>query len=249
MCIVELKNQKTDFGVVVGSAFGVVDIDGQPVSEDWLVIKVDPDRVGENHICGAVAARRGQRGLQWVPRDWYGVYVSGVEHLRRGAWVRKCGRTTGDTVGEVGFAYAHAKFDDNPTETRELTVITSAFGDTPIFGGQGDSGAAVVDRQGNLVGVVLSGTRGQPTVLKGHENLGPVFVTYINPASSSSNALARRLDAESSCDSWISITCQGSSKSMAPLNIIRNWIRTRSAVEIEESFAVEYFSLDRMVIA
>jgi hypothetical protein len=51
--IAELKNQKTDFGLVVGSAFGVVDVDGQPVSEDWLVIKVNPDRVGENHICGA----------------------------------------------------------------------------------------------------------------------------------------------------------------------------------------------------
>lgn len=180
--IIELKNQKTDFGLVVGSAFGVVDVDGQPVSEDWLVIKVNPDRVGENHICGAVAARRGQRGLQWIPRDSYGVYINGIEHLSRGTWVRKCGRTTGDTVGQVGFAYAHAKFDDNPTETREWTIITSAFGDTPIFSSKGDSGAAVIDRQGNLIGVVLGGTKGRPTVLKGHENLGPVHVTYITSA-------------------------------------------------------------------
>jgi hypothetical protein len=47
---------------------------------------------------------------------------------------------------------------------------------------KGDSGAPVVNDGGEVVGLVLGGTDGTPMMLKGHEELGPVCVTYISSA-------------------------------------------------------------------
>jgi len=40
----------------------------------------------------------------------------------------------------------------------------------------------VVNRVGDLVGIVLGGVSGKPIELEGHEELGPVYVTYITSA-------------------------------------------------------------------
>ena len=39
-----------------------------------------------------------------------------------------------------------------------------------------------MNRVGNLVGIVLGGVSGKPIELEGHEELGPVYVTYITSA-------------------------------------------------------------------
>jgi hypothetical protein len=46
---------------------------------------------------------------------------------------------------------------------------------------RGDSGGPVLDMENKLVGLVLGGTDGSPTVLEGHERLGAVWCSYIRP--------------------------------------------------------------------
>ena len=46
----------------------------------------------------------------------------------------------------------------------------------------GDSGAPVVDHTGAVVGFVFAGCPGMPMALDGHEELGPVYVSYIESA-------------------------------------------------------------------
>lgn len=181
--ISKYKNLDTAYGDVVASAFGIMEADGLKVSEDRLLMRVNPARVGKNHIYASMAVKAaGSRGLAWTPHDYTGVFVNGVDNLAKGLWVRKSGRSTGDTIGRVQFAYSHAKLDGNPCETREWTVISSPFSDYGVFSSEGDSGAAVVNRKGDLVGVVLGGTGGKPIELEGHEDLGKVFVSYLTPA-------------------------------------------------------------------
>lgn len=97
--------------------------------------------------------------------------------------MRKAGCRTGDTIGKIQFAYAHAKLEKNDSETCEYTIVTSVYGETKIFADFGDSGAAVVNRMGDLVGFFLGGVSGKPIELAGHgENLGHIYVTYITSA-------------------------------------------------------------------
>lgn len=181
--ISKYKNLDTAYGNVVASALGVMEVDGSKVSEDWMLMRVNPARVGKNHVYASMAVKAaGSRGLAWTPHDYTGVFVNGVNNLAKGLWVRKSGRSTGDTIGRVQFAYAHAKLKGNPCETREWTVISTHFSKYGIFSSEGDSGAAVVDKKGDLVGVILGGTSGKPIELEGHEDLGKVFVTYLTPA-------------------------------------------------------------------
>ena len=181
----KLKKLDTTFGTVAASAYGVIQSDDDKfISEDWLLIKVAPDKAGINHLRGSVAltGKPPRPGLAWTPRDSYGVFVNGVDQPREGMWVRKAGRSTGDTVARIEFAYSHAKLLDNPVETREWTIVSSVFSEKDVFAVEGDSGAPVVNRVGNLVGVVLGGVCGKPLELHGHDELGKVYVTYITPA-------------------------------------------------------------------
>ena len=181
--LANMRKFDANFASVVASAFGIVDVNGHNVSEDWLVMRVNHDRVGVNYVRASVAGGiPGVRDVVWTPRDSCGVFVKGVDDVRKGMYVRKAGRGTGDTVGRIQFAHAHAKLEGNPAETREWTIVTSVFSDARIFAENSDSGAAVVNRMGDLVGVVLGGVSGKPIELKGHENLGKIYVTYVTPA-------------------------------------------------------------------
>jgi len=180
-----LKQLDTTFGTVAASAYGVAQSDNDKfISEDWLLIKVAAEKAGINHIRGSVvlAGKPSRPSLAWTPRDSYGVFVNGVDQPREGMWVRKAGRSTGDTVGRIEFSYSHAKLLDNPVETREWTIVGSVFSEKDVFAVERDSGAPVVNRVGNLIGVVLGGVCGKPLELPAHDELGKVYVTYITPA-------------------------------------------------------------------
>lgn len=136
----ELKSLDNSFGVVVASGYGVVQIDGRNVSEDWLLIEVPAHKTGVNHVRAITfppGPGRSFRELEWTPRDTYGIYVNGLDDLTKGMWVCKAGRSTGDTVGRVQFAYSHCKLTGNAVETREWTIVSSVFGDKPIFAKKG----------------------------------------------------------------------------------------------------------------
>jgi hypothetical protein len=71
-----------------------------------MLMRVNPARVGKNHVYVSMAVKAaGSKGLTWTPHDYTGVFVNGANNLAKGLWVRTSGRSTGDTIGRVQFAY------------------------------------------------------------------------------------------------------------------------------------------------
>jgi len=62
-----------------------------------------------------------------------------------------------------------------------------------FFSEKGDSGAPVISNWGEVLGFILGGSDGRPLVLKGHEELSPVYVTYISPATMVMKRIAKKM--------------------------------------------------------
>lgn len=163
------------FGRVHCGERTVLDYDGEPMSSDIALIKLSTDRQGQNKIM----FERIMKQWKWSPRDAESVYFTGREGIAFGDCIAKVGKTSGVTVGNIGFRYNAVLFDDS-TETTSEFVVVSGAGER--FARAGDSGGPVINTAGNLVGFILGGTNGNAKLLKGHENLGPVFATYISPS-------------------------------------------------------------------
>ena len=116
-----------------------------------------------------------------VPEGRCRMFVVGSGEIRTGMRVVKAGRNSNATVGSVAFVYGHVQFEDTPLETQEYTIIAESYEN--IFSIKGDSGAGVIDEEGRICGFVLGGTHGAPSLLKGQEALGPLYVSYITPFS------------------------------------------------------------------
>jgi hypothetical protein len=134
-------------------------------------MKVSKTRCGKNYFTYPVR----EDYEHWFPRDGLRVYVVGAGLLQIGINIIKSGRKTGVTEGLVDLVYAHAKLQDSPEVTEEFTIVSES--PLRIFSASGDSGAAVVDEDGFIVGMILGGTEGAPMKLEGHEALGPVWAT------------------------------------------------------------------------
>ena len=157
---------------------------------DWCLIEVCPNKVGKNVIAGSFQMADEE---EWIPRDREKLYIRGIGDIRPGEEIRKAGRATGETRGAIEFAYSFASFEGTDVHTREWCVVTSPM--SKIFSGKGDSGAPVVCTFGEVIGFIVGGTAGRPMELVGHENLGPVFVTYISDASIIMQRIANKLGA------------------------------------------------------
>jgi len=115
----------------------------------------------------------------WSPRDSSHLSVAGWEKPIFGVAVAKAGRTTGTTIGSVEFRYAHVRFPgDGGITTSELCILGQGAN---RFAETGDSGSAVFNSTGKLVGLVLGGTYGVPVKAIGHEALGEIHLTYMMP--------------------------------------------------------------------
>lgn len=79
-----IRNFDTTFGSVIASGFGKAEADGYYVSEDWLVIKVNSDRVGMNCVRAAVGSGlRGATEIFWTPRDLNSSFMKGVANIQK----------------------------------------------------------------------------------------------------------------------------------------------------------------------
>ena len=169
-----LKSLKLSFGEVLCSGFGVVEYHGMRVNNNWAIITVDSARVGKNRV--SFPLRLDGSRNRWKPRDYRGIYITGIGDLNVGEYVTKAGRATGTTIGQVSFAYSKTKLEFCCETTSEYTILTRTP-HTKVFSGKGDSGSLVVNCDGKGVGIVLGGTDAVPMALEGHENLGPVSAT------------------------------------------------------------------------
>jgi hypothetical protein len=172
-----LKEQKYDFAMAEHSECKTTTHDGRTIWVDWVVMKVDPARLGSNLITYPV----GKNVSRWYPRDGIRMFVVGSGEIRTGMRVVKAGRNSNATVGSVDFVHGHVQFEDTPLETQEYTIVAESYEN--VFSNKGDSGAGVIDEEGRICGFVLGGTRGAPCHLKGHEALGPLYASYITPFS------------------------------------------------------------------
>jgi hypothetical protein len=82
----------------VWSEFTVVDYEDRQVKSDWVLIQVEPDRMGTNYIASQVGKR--VTTAKWIPPDGNGVYLRGIRNLSTGIEVSKTGRPTGWTSDE-----------------------------------------------------------------------------------------------------------------------------------------------------
>jgi hypothetical protein len=89
-------------------------------------------------------------------------------------------RRRGHTEGQSEFAYSFAQIENYGKITRAWCVLKK-WNRVP-FSDAGDSGVPVVAPTGGLVGFVFAGCGGRPMDLKGHDELGHVYVSYIESA-------------------------------------------------------------------
>jgi Peptidase family S64 len=173
----DLLDLEVEFGEIVASEFDIIDYEERRINSDVAIIRVLPSRNGCNRIIFPFAWSSSK--TEWVPRDYTGIYVSGVDHIRDGTIVVKSGRASGTTEGRISFRYAYVNLEGTGITTSEYCVVS----ETPrnLFCEQGDSGAPVVDKNGSVVGTILGGTYGKPKKLIGYESLGDVYAGYITP--------------------------------------------------------------------
>lgn len=93
-------------------------------------------------------------GVPYKPLEVRGLgIITGVRRSRKGRRVSKYGATTGLTSGvDLGWAKKQLHF---PDKTKYWVKVISGY-----FAREGDSGAAVLDANRNLVGLVVSGIPG-----------------------------------------------------------------------------------------
>ncbi|KAH6902434.1 hypothetical protein BKA70DRAFT_1520761 [Coprinopsis sp. MPI-PUGE-AT-0042] len=108
-----------------------------------------------------------------VPEQELSCPTSLNAHNDRGMPVFKSGTGTGTTFGWVNGLKTLVRYRIKDTffDSRELTVIPYT-NDDQSFSGPGDSGSAVLDRKGRVVGMITSGTEGVRT---------KVDLTYATP--------------------------------------------------------------------
>lgn len=174
----EWRNLDFTFARAVWSEFTVVDYEERRMTSDWVLIQVEPERAGTNHVASEVGKLASEN--KWVPRDKSGVYLRGKGDLQFGSQVSKTGPATGWTRGVVSLRHGFVKLGA-PTYTMEYTITNSEHGNR--FSEQGDSGAVVFNARGEAVAMVLGGSVGERKVLKGHESLGRVCCSYLTPLS------------------------------------------------------------------
>ena len=185
------------FGCAIYSECEVITHQERQIWSDWVAMKVNKDRVGNNFI--EFPLHRDDR--PWYPRDGARLFVVGEEELKSGMEVVKAGRSTPTHPGIIAFVYGHVALkgladeersktpsgmamdveDNSEIETSEFAIITS--NPENRFSLKGDSGAAVIDGYGKVCGMVLGGTTGEPVALKGYEGLGKVYCSYVTSFS------------------------------------------------------------------
>ena len=165
------------FGTVVASEFCAVMYEGHLINSDLCVIKAISERVGKNRL----TLDNEPGWVLWHPRDNEGsLILSGSGRLELGTRVAKVGKATAATQGTVEFRYARAKLSGATDKyTSEFCVLSDDR--LTRFSDAGDSGGAVVNETGEVVGMILGGTYGFPKMMEGHEALGEVFFTYVTP--------------------------------------------------------------------
>jgi len=95
--------------------------------------------------------------------------------------VAKVGRTTGTAKDQLKFRLADVRFTQTEEFTSDYCVMRADDGKGDRFSNLGDSGGIVVNTTGEVVGIILAETVGQSKIIKGHENLRKVWLTYVTP--------------------------------------------------------------------
>ena len=146
---------------------------------DWALIKMRNATSPRNRI-KTRHHRQAKKDLTMVPTDVDGNYYIVTENdLSVHDRVFKYGRTTEYTEGKVLGVKAGVKFRDQVTASKEFAVASEDIFER--FARRGDSGAAVMGEFGSLKGLLLGGTEANQVVLSGHEDVGPLAVTYVTP--------------------------------------------------------------------
>ncbi|KAI9837413.1 MAG: hypothetical protein M1837_002980 [Sclerophora amabilis] len=119
---------------------------------DWALIEVQPDREGTNRLPPREAIDSDVR-KRYEP--------TGETIPKRGSFVLdemyfKSGANTKVTMGRCNGIFSEAKAYPHLGETKEMSIVRCKK--YPIFASPGDSGAFVVDKEGNLCGMITSGS-------------------------------------------------------------------------------------------
>jgi hypothetical protein len=128
----------------------VVQYNNRKCVADWAIFQVNARNAIEREWYGS--PRGGYLGsLQWAA-------AGRIEEMSFDKAVRKSGRTTGLTYGYVAGLHANFLHPDIGSEgTDEFYVIHEETVFNQRFADQGDSGSAVIDNEGNAIGVLFGG--------------------------------------------------------------------------------------------
>ncbi|KAI9769452.1 MAG: hypothetical protein M1839_003666 [Geoglossum umbratile] len=125
---------------------------------DWAPVDIQYTRQGENKVPELPGKKPGYTGLS------EGDAVVGVAQLSMGDYVVKAGYSSGTTYGELSHIKHDCNLPGNSLPTSEYMVV----GDKGRpFALKGDSGAFVLNKYGQLAGLLIAG----------QEELGTAFVT------------------------------------------------------------------------
>ena len=142
-------------GRTIESENAVVDYQGRTCYADWAVFICDRERLpgGEapldlntpDHVV-----------LSTV--DWH--RMNGLAPIQWDMYVRKAGRTTGMTFGFIAGVYGNWVPDTFPDKTcEEFYALEEKTSTENQFAAPGDSGAAVINDDGKIVGFVFAGIK------------------------------------------------------------------------------------------
>ena len=176
----EFADADFDLGSAVHSMFTVTDYDNARVNIDIAVIQITTDRQVKNIIPYSK--------YHFGDEDWDGdfgpykagyIHISGEGILEKNKSILKSGMKTGTTSGRIELIYTRAKLTGIDEYTSEYTVVSR--NPHSLFAKSGDSGAIVVNENGQVVGMVIGGDDGVPDVLEGYDHWGALNTTYITP--------------------------------------------------------------------
>jgi len=135
---------------------------------DWALSSCKSGRVRTNFTTFLIAPS----SSLWHPGDATRILLSGGGKIQWRTGVLKTGWNSGNVDLLL---YSHVWLNE---ETTIKDCIVASRKDA-AFSMPGDSGAAVVDESGRLVGLILGGTEGKPTELVGYSPLVHIWVSYV----------------------------------------------------------------------
>jgi len=148
--------------------------------EDYITIDFDPG--AENYADAAIGSIDGgveaSPGEQFSEGDNY--WLEGWAEVSTGDIVRKSGRTTGVTTGEVLYTNYSGEigYGDQSAHFVDVIVVVQ---ENWSFAKQGDSGSAV-DKDGEFVGLIFAGSAGSVVICKAEHIIEGLGIAVEPPA-------------------------------------------------------------------